>query len=223
MKGNEFAGGHEMNKRILCFGDSNTWGAVPLEGTRYSLENRWTGILQQKLGNSYQVIEEGYCGRTTVFNDAVEGRLSGITYFGPCCDSHAPLDLIIIMLGTNDLKTRFQVEARSIAYGFEQYLNVVKTVPMVGKRPEILLVSPILIDASYKQNALFCDMLGECADERSRKFAEAYEEFAREHDIPYMDAAQYAKASSRDGIHMEASAHRELGMAFEKKVKEILG
>ena len=156
-----------MKKRILCFGDSNTWGAVPAEGTRHPDDVRWTGILAAELGNEYQVIEEGYNGRTTVHDDPVENRLSGIAYFETCLDSQSPLDLIILMLGTNDLKARFGVDPYTIAFGFGRYLNAVKTVPMAGNRPEVLLAAPLLIDPSYKDVPLFLDIFGEGAVERS--------------------------------------------------------
>ncbi|MRM87717.1 hypothetical protein EAI28_05020 [Faecalicatena contorta] len=212
-----------MKKRILCFGDSNTWGAVPAEGTRHPDDVRWTGILAAELGNEYQVIEEGYNGRTTVHDDPVENRLSGIAYFETCLDSQSPLDLIILMLGTNDLKARFGVDPYTIAFGFGRYLNAVKTVPMAGNRPEVLLAAPLLIDPSYKDVPLFLDMFGEGAVERSEKFAEAYEAFAKENGVHFIDASKYGKASVRDGVHMEAEYHEKLGKAFAEKVKEILG
>ncbi len=211
-----------MKKRILCFGDSNTWGAVPGESTRYADDIRWTGVLQKVLGEEYQVVEEGYNGRTTVFEDAVENRLSGIRYFETCCDSQSPLDLIVLMLGTNDLKQRFGVDARAIAYGFERYLNALKIVPMAGEKPQVLLVSPILISPTYKNHALFHDMFGEHAVERSEKFAEAYREFAEEHGIAFLNAAEYGEASPKDGIHMDVDSHRRLGEAIAEKVKELL-
>lgn len=211
-----------MKKRILCFGDSNTWGAVPGESSRYEDNVRWTGVLQNLLGEEYQVIEEGYNGRTSVFDDPVENRLSGIRYFETCCDSQSPLDLIIVMLGTNDLKLRFGVEARTIAYGFEWYLNTVKTAPMAGEKPKFLLVSPILISETYKNHELFHDMFGEHAAERSKRFAEAYGDFAREHDIAFLDAAQYGEACAKDGVHMDAESHQRLGTAIAKKVTELL-
>ena len=212
-----------MKKRILCYGDSNTWGAVPAEGTRHPDDVRWTGILAAELGNEYQVIEEGYNGRTTVHDDPVENRLSGIAYFEACLDSQSPLDLIILMLGTNDLKARFGVDPYTIAFGFGRYLNAVKTVPMAGNRPEVLLAAPLLIDPSYKDVPLFLDMFGEGAVERSEKFAEAYEAFAKENGVHFIDASKYGKASVRDGVHMEAEYHEKLGKAFAEKVKEILG
>lgn len=211
-----------MKKRILCFGDSNTWGAVPEEGTRYPEELRWTGVLQRELGEDYQIIEEGYCGRTTVFEDPIEGRLSGVRYFGPCCDSHSPLDLIILMLGTNDLKQRFGVEARTIAFGIQRYLDVLQITPMAGTKPKVLLASPILIDPSYKNNPLFYDMFGENGVERSRRLAEAYEEFAKGAGIAFFNSALYGQASERDGVHMEMESHERLGRALAEKVRELL-
>ena len=156
-----------MKKRILCFGDSNTWGAIPQESNRYPENIRWTGVLQNELGENYQIIEEGYNGRTTVFDDVIEWRLSGLKYFMPCCSSQSPLDLIILMLGTNDLKTRFGVDARSIAYGLQRYLDILSITPMDGNKPKVLIVSPILIDPTYKNDLLFYDIFGENADIRS--------------------------------------------------------
>lgn len=210
-------------KRVLCYGDSNTWGAVPEDGSRYPQEVRWTGVLQRELGEAYQVIEEGYCGRTTVFDDPVEGRLSGLSYFGPCCDSQWPLDLIILMLGTNDLKPRFSVDAWSIAYGLRRYLDVLQITPMVGQKPEILIVSPILIDPAYRKSVRFRDMFGDRGTERSQEFAKAYREFAEGAGLPFLDASLYAQASAVDGIHMGADSHGRLGIAIAEKVKEILG
>jgi len=211
-----------MKKRILCFGDSNTWGAIPQETNRYADDVRWTGVLALKLGEGYTVIEEGHNGRTTVWDDPVEDRLSGVTYFCACIDSQSPLDLIVLMLGTNDLKTRYGVKADTVAYGLRRYNGALTTTPMAGEKPEVLLVSPLLIDPSYKDNALFHDMFGEDATERSKKFATAYKALADEMGWHYMDASQYAKASTRDGLHMEAEGHTSLGNAIADKVFEIL-
>lgn len=210
-----------MQKRVLCFGDSNTWGAVPLAGTRYSDDVRWTGVLQASLGSGYKVIEEGHNGRTTVYDDPVEGRLAGITYFKACIDSQSPLDCIILMLGTNDLKIRFGASPKGIANGLGRYLDALKVVPMAGERPKVLIAAPILIDPSYKDHPLFHDIFGENAVARSQGFHEAYQEFAKEAGVFYLNASAYGKASVRDGVHMEAEHHDRLGKAFAEKVKEI--
>ena len=210
-------------KRILCFGDSNTWGNISATPDRFPADVRWTGVLQRELGDDYLVIEEGYNGRTSVFTDVVEGRLSGIDYFGPCLDSQSPLDLVIIMLGTNDLKLRFGVEAQTIAYGFGRYLDKLKITPMAGGMPKVLLAAPILLDESYKQNELFHGMFGEDGVERSRALAPAYKAFAEAAGIEFIDAAQYARAAVADGVHMGPEDHERLGKAFAGRVKQILG
>lgn len=212
-----------MQKRILCYGDSNTWGAIPNESERYPDDVRWTGVLQNELGNTYKVIEEGYNGRTTVHDDPIEGRLSGVTYFKPCMESQLPLDLIIIMLGTNDLKTRFNVNPKAIASGLHRYKDILNNAPKVGTKPQVLVVAPILMDPSYKDHAIFHDMFGEDAVERSQGFAEAYKEVADEIEAHYFNAAECAKASEREGLHMEPDSHEKLGKALAKKVREILG
>ena len=210
-------------KRILCFGDSNTWGNISGTPDRFDPEVRWTGVLQNELGGDYLVIEEGYNGRTVVMPDLVEGRLSGIDYFRPCLDSQSPLDLVILMLGTNDLKIRFGLEAESIAFGFHRYLDALMTTPMMGERPKVLLVSPILIDESYKGNAVFHGMFGEDGVERSKELAPVYRRFAEENGLGFLDAAEYGSASPVDGIHMAADDHRRLGRAMAGKVREIIG
>lgn len=208
-------------KRVLCFGDSNTWGNIASTADRYPADVRWTGILQKALGSDYTVIEEGYNGRTTVMFDTVENRLAGIDYFAPCLDSQSPLDLVIIMLGTNDLKLRFGLEAESIAYGFNRYLNAIRITPMMGEKPKVLLVSPILINEAYKQNEVFHGMFGECGAERSRELAAAYRRFAQENGIAFMDASEYAEACSIDGIHMDDAGHAKLGAAIADRVRQI--
>ncbi|MCW5845462.1 MAG: hypothetical protein KIT77_29690, partial [Caldilinea sp.] len=104
-------------KRILCFGDSNTWGYDPVSQDRYARNARWPGVLRQQIGAGYEVIEEGLNGRTTVWNDPIEGYKNGRDYLIPCLETHRPLDLVIILLGTNDLKKRFSLSAYDIAQG----------------------------------------------------------------------------------------------------------
>ena len=99
---------------------------------------------------------------------------------------------------------------------------MLKTVPMDGKKPEVLLVSPILINPAYRDNVLFYDMFGDGAYERSLGFAKAYKAFAEANGLHYMDAAQYGEASTKDGVHMEPQYHERLGKAFAEKVREVL-
>ena len=210
-------------KRILCFGDSNTWGNISGTPDRFEPEVRWTGVMQRELGDGYLVIEEGYNGRTVATTDHAEYRMAGIDYFWPCLDSQSPLDLVILMLGTNDLKLRFALDAESIVAGFNRYLNCLKVTPMMGQRPKLLLVSPILLEEGYKQNPVFHGMFGEDGVERSKRLAPAYRRFAEENGIAFMDAAEYAKASPVDGVHMAAADHRSLGIEMARRVRGIIG
>jgi len=131
-------------KTILCYGDSNTWGYNPLTKERYSREERWTGILQKELGEDYEVIEEGLNGRTTVWDDPIEGYKNGKEYLIPCLESHRPVDLVIIMLGTNDLKKRFSLSTFEIANGAKVLVNIVqKSKAGPGEiAPKVLLMAP---------------------------------------------------------------------------------
>ena len=209
-------------KRIMCFGDSNTWGAIPNQPERYDESIRWTRLLARMLGDEYEIIEEAQNGRTTVFTDVIEERMAGIEYFVPCLDSQSPLDLIILMLGTNDLKTRFDVNAWSIADGLRRYDNALKTTRNAGKFPKMLLMAPIRIHPGYKNDPLFHDLWGEDGVERSKGFADAYREAAALYGWDFLNAADYAEASEKDGIHMEPEGHAALAKAVAEKVKEIL-
>ena len=135
-------------KTILCYGDSNTWGCIPLTGAhpprRYGPAQRWPGVLRRELGNGFWIVEEGLNGRTTVWDDPLEPFRSGKELLVPCLLTHQPIDLVIVMLGTNDLKIRFGVGARDIAAGAGFLLDVVhasKCGPGESP-PEALLLCP---------------------------------------------------------------------------------
>ena len=134
-------------KTVLCYGDSNTYGHATVDRPdgRYAPDERWTGVLAAALGPQWKVIEEGLGGRTTVSDDPIEGaEKNGRTYLYPCLMSHRPLDVVVIMLGTNDLKARFNKTAWEIAAGVGVLVDIVKTAA-AGRNegvPEILVVSP---------------------------------------------------------------------------------
>lgn len=209
-----------MKKRIVCFGDSNTWGYNAADGSRYGEEVRWTGRLQKLLGEEYTVIEEGHNGRTTVWDDPVENRLAGLTYLWPCMESHSPFDLLIIMLGTNDTKTYFNVQAKSIAEGAGRLVKLAQQSDFgIGKKaPKVLLVSPVRIEASDHAGHIF----GRQAAEKSEGFSQAFQEVAEEFGCYFLDAAQFAAPGAVDGVHLDEAAHEKLAGAVCGKVKGIL-
>jgi lysophospholipase L1-like esterase len=210
-----------MVRSILCFGDSNTHGYSPSSrpDSRYDHEERWTGVLAHELGNGWRVIEEGLGGRTTVRDDPVEGEFrSGKRYLLPCLLSHRPLDVVTFMLGTNDLKARFNASAWDVAEGMRVLVDIVRGVGVghCGGMPGILLIAPPPIQSvapSYKE--LFAG-----AREKSMQIAHQYARIAEDAGICFLDAGSIVESSKLDGVHLEAAAHAALGAAVAKKVKD---
>ncbi|MGB6123176.1 MAG: SGNH/GDSL hydrolase family protein [Bacteroidota bacterium] len=206
-------------KTILCYGDSNTWGYDPATQTRYPRDVRWPGVLRSELSEGYLVIEEGLNGRTTVWDDPIELDKNGATYLRPCIQTHKPFDLVIIMLGTNDLKTRFSLTAYDIASGAGVLVDIVQKsdTGIGGEAPEVLLIAP---PPAVKLTS-FAEMF-ENAVEKSGGFARHYRRVANERGCHHLNAGDYVESSTMDGIHLEADMHTRLGKALAAKVREIL-
>ena len=202
-------------QRILCFGDSNTWGYDPETDERYDHKTRWPRVMGSILGDEYEIVEEGLNGRTTVWDDPVEGLMSGLNYLKPCLLSHKPLDIVIVMLGTNDLKDRFCVSAYEIAKSAGRLVQMIQasdTGPK-GSAPEVLLISPPPIVLG--EDGLDTRQLGL---EKSRQFAREFEEVAKQLGCNFANAGQFIESSPVDGIHFSAESQRQLGDAIAKIV-----
>ena len=210
-------------KHILCYGDSNTWGADPESGRRYDENTRYTRILASLLGPDYDVIEEGLPGRTTVYETEVDHYVNGRTYLYPCLRSHMSLDLVILMLGTNDLSTGRAVNAYYAAAGVERLVNLIHHWSHDEKLPcpQILIVSPPLI----RQVDLhpICEVFpGSWAAEQSRLFRKHYMEVAENRGCAFLAAEDHTEPGC-DGVHLTPDSHRRLAEALCGKVKELLG
>jgi lysophospholipase L1-like esterase len=206
-------------KTILCYGDSNTWGWNPATQTRYSRHERWPGILRQALGEGYLVIEEGLNGRTTVWDDPIEGYKNGKEYLIPCLETHKPIDLVIIMLGTNDLKMRFGVPACDVAAGAGVLVDIVvksETGPGDGA-PQVLLVAPPPI-AKLSE---FADMF-EGGTAKSKTLSRHFQSIAGERGCALLDASKVITSSDVDGIHFDLSEHHKLGEAIAARVRKMV-
>lgn len=203
---------------ILCYGDSNTWGSIPASDERFSSSVRWTGVLARELGSGYQVIEEGLGGRTTLWDDPIEGYKNGREYLIPCLDTHKPIDLVVLMLGTNDLKLRFSVSTYDIAASIAVLVEIIqKSATGVGSDPpKVLLIAPPPLGALTEYTEMFEGGLA-----KSRKLAAHYQRVAEEHRCAFLDAGQVIVSSDLDGVHFEADQHSRLGRAIAVKVKEI--
>ena len=204
---------------IVAFGDSNTWGWDPRNAKRFAPEVRWTGVMQRELGPGYSVIEEGLNGRTTVFDDPIEPDRRGADYLPPCLRSHAPLDLVILALGCNDMKKRFSTSPSDIANGAERLILMARAeaVGPGGAPPAILLVAPPPIGKLTD----FAEMF-EGAREKSLVLAQRYRAIAERQGVGFVDAGAFVACSDLDGIHFEAAGHATLGRAMAEAVRMVL-
>ncbi len=206
-------------KNILCFGDSNTWGYEPGTGQRFAFDVRWTGVLQHSLDTGYRVIEGGLNGRTTIFEDETRDYRNGISLLPAFLESHSPLDLVIIMLGTNDLKTFFDMPVSEIAQGAKMLCEtILKHHYTVGQCPQILLVSPSLVEEMPPEDDK--EFIGAIA--KSRQFATHYKSVADALNVHFFDAAQVIKTSVIDGVHWDPCQHGAFGKAIADAVVEIV-
>lgn len=209
-------------KSILCYGDSNTYGLKPDLTTRYPRDKRWTGILQGMLGEDYYIIEEGLGGRTTVWDDPVEDYKNGKKYLLPCLDSHKPLDLVILMLGTNDLKIRFSVTPFDIGVSIENLLRTLKysDAGIDFQSPEVLLICPVPIHSVGNPDL---DQMIPDMNERSRMLEHYYRQAAEKYNVNYMDPGEQVEVNNIDGIHYTEKGHYTMAEMVERKIREILG
>jgi lysophospholipase L1-like esterase len=207
-------------KTVLCYGDSNTWGYDPATRTRYPPHVRWTGVLATRLGAEYRVVEEGLNGRTTRWDDPIEIGRNGLTYLRPCIESHEPLDLIVIMLGTNDLKSRFNLSASDIAQSAAGLAEMAWRYAQApdGSHAKVLLVAPPAVSTLTEFDQMF-----DGAREKSRQFSRYYRLAADWNDLPFFDAGAVIVSSEKDGIHFDPEEHRKLGEALADEVDRLAG
>jgi len=207
-------------KTVLCYGDSNTWGYDPATRTRYRSHVRWTGVLATRLGADYRVVEEGLNGRTTRWDDPIETGRNGLTYLRPCIESDQPLDVIVIMLGTNDLKSRFDLSASDIA---QSAADLAEMAWRWAHAPDGSHVSVLLVAPPATSTLTEFDQMFDGAHEKSRQFSRYYRLAAGRRHLPFFDAGAVIVSSQKDGIHFDSEEHRKLGEALADEVQRLAG
>ncbi|MDR1248545.1 MAG: SGNH/GDSL hydrolase family protein [Treponema sp.] len=217
-----------MMKRILCYGDSNTWGYEPLSGRRFDHMTRWPMVLWRLLNRGapifpegegeeapYWVIEEGLCGRTSCREDPVEGDRNGLRQLLPILESHKPLDWVAVMLGSNDLKKRFNPTAFDVAAGVQRLANAVRD-SRVGPQdgpPKVLMICPPPTAGSGAFAQIFGDTV-----ELSKRMAPYFQALAKDSGVFFLDSGRVIKSSPADGLHLEPEEHRKLAEAVAEIV-----
>ncbi len=209
--------------KILCYGDSNTWGQKPDRSGRFPADVRWTGILQNQLGDDYYVVEEGLGGRTINLDREDRVGRNGKTYLTPCLLSHNPIDVVIIMLGTNDLKTYFDTTPDSIKRGLSGLVDDIHehAANRDQKPPKIIIMSPIHINPGAPRfKEFYTDFYDEKSGPRSQELPGIIKQLCGERELLFVDAANYAEVGE-DGLHMTHKSHTNLAKAISETVKNI--
>ena len=213
-----------MKKHIVCFGDSNTHGycADPADcadgGDRFNEDERWTCLLQKALGSEYLVLEEGLSGRTTVFSDPLHESMSGLDVIYSVLMSHEPVDLLIVMLGTNDTKERFGANAACIGAGLERLCLKAETVPCwKNGKPSILVVAP-----PHMRDCFHDEIMGPCCPEKSKHVAKYFENVCALHGWEFIDAEGIAEFNCIDGMHLSRLGHSQLALKLAGTVPGLL-
>ena len=204
-------------KNILCFGDSNTWGYNPRTKERFSSDIRWTGVLQKNLGNDVKIIEEGLCGRTTVYEDETRPDRKGIDSIPGIFERNERIDAVIIMLGTNDCKRINHTTPRDIAMGIDSCLDVIlKQIPS----DKVLLVSPInLGDDVWKDE--YDPEFDKKSVLVSRQLKQEYRKVAKKRGVYFLAASDYVAPSKADQEHLDEEGHRVFADAITGYITRI--
>ena len=223
------------NKKIniLCFGDSNTWGCVgrwqesELPPPRYDEAHRWPDVMAAELGEKYHVVADALCGRTTIYTHRDEGPMySAEPYLLPCMRSHSPLDLLIIMLGTNDIYNYPALTSENIGDGITRLIDMAQASQWGRdfKAPRILVMAPIEVKKPDPNGRMlvYKKFRQEEGVALSKLFASTYQKIAAEKGCGYLNAAEFATPCDADGLHMDENGQIALGKAVAAWVKENL-
>ena len=209
----------DVMKQILCFGDSNTYGLIPKSEGRYPWEIRWTGILNKKLGlKNYRVIEEGLPGRTTIFDDPLRKGRCGVQMLPVILETHRPIDIVVVMLGTNDCKTVYGATAEVIGEGIT---NIIEQICTYAEGSKILLISPIHLGAEVWKKEYDPEFSAGSVSV-SEELADIYKRISEKKNTYFLDAASYANPCDIDQEHLDEDGHRLLAEGIYNKIKTIL-
>lgn len=209
--------------RILCYGDSNTWGYISgSDHQRYGNDERWTRILAKLLGEDFEIIEEGLNSRTLISNDKRPGKegKNGYEYLIPCLDTHDPIDLVILMLGTNELKTAYNKTANDVGDLLEQYF--VKTIlnrksQLKDSYPKLLIVTPPIVDEEKEYGRKDSKYIG--AGKKSMELNGIYKEIADKYNCYFL--SNDGMETGTDGVHLTKESHIKLAEKLKEEINKI--
>lgn len=206
-------------KQIVCFGDSNTYGLIPGTTGRYPWGVRWTSLLAERVcDQGYRVVEEGLCGRTTIYEDSARMGRRGTELLPVLLESHRPVEFVVLMLGTNDCKTAYRASAQDIGYGIEQLIDQIR---LSDPDIRILLISPIILGEGVWE-AGYDTEFDPHSKEVSEQLPSVYRSIAQRRNLEFLAASEYALTSPTDREHLNAEGHYRLAAAVTDTVQDMI-
>lgn len=217
-------------KNILCYGDSNTWGydyttydPALGSGQRMAFDERWPGRVQLALGSEYHIIENALNARTNMQDDPYFPHRHGLNSLEEALDAQAPLDLVILQMGVNELKHMFNLTAGMIAFGMEKLVAATQQSYYNYPAPKVLLIAPAPVKKDIAE-MIFGFSFGPLAYEKSMELGKLYKEIAVRYGCEFIDCAELDfEINTLDGLHYSKADHAKLAVAVTTKVREMLG
>ena len=189
-------------KKILCYGDSNTFGFNPKDGSRFDANTRWVSLLQKNLGPGYEVIDEGMCNRTGFVENPDGFIFSGSKHFQQLIGNLENIDILILWIGTNDLMFQYNIDFETIENGLKNLIELAKT-----KAEKIVIIPPVILKENIL-NSYFGNMFDETSIEKSKSVGRIYKKLAKTNNCVYFDVNEFAKPSDYDGLHFDKASHK---------------
>jgi len=205
-----------QRKKIFCFGDSNTWGCSPFDGSRYDEYTRWPKVMESLLGDNFTVIEEGLNGRTLLPINLLNRMGSGISSFEEISAQHLPLDIVTIYLGSNDLFDPSEVSLNSIEQGMHTLIRKIKSLHKPAQ-PVIIIIAPPATDRNFEGAGFF-----ELQINKVEALGPLYKKIAEDESVYFFDATHFIKTAGIDCSHIDGENHRILGRELARFITEIL-
>jgi lysophospholipase L1-like esterase len=202
---------------VLCYGDSNTWGYDPTSGNRFAADVRWPGVLRAQLGGDWWVIEEGLNGRTTIYDDPADRDRNGLTHLSVSLASHAPFEVIVLFLGTNDVFLPQPVSAHYAAQGVGVLVDMVAA---SGAGPDSSAPRTFVVVQPPFAPLGRWEPWSPHGVEESERFSDAYRLMASEHPCTLVDLRGVVTPSPLDGVHFDAAGHAAIAAAVAAAVTE---
>lgn len=207
-------------RTVLCFGDSNTHGTIAMatvaERRRHDKADRWPNVMASELPADWDIIAEGHPGRTAVWDDPIEGQhKNGARVLQALLETHRPIDLVVLMLGTNDLKSRFGLSAHDIALGVQRLVTEIRASDCGpdATAPDVLLAAPVIVHEVGIFEHVFAG-----AAAKSRQLPTLLRDVAKRHDVGFIDLNTVAQTDPVDGIHLNRNAHAAIGTSMARAV-----